>query len=299
MGDNAKKFVSIRGQRMAYVERGSGPALVFLHGNPTSSFLWRNLIAPLSRSHRCLAPDLIGMGDSDKLREVGPEAYAYATHQAYVDAWFDAVLPREPVVLVLHDWGSALGFDWARRHPERVRGIAYMEAILGSIPLRALPEPAQRFFAAIRSPAGEALVLEENAFVERMLAPGGTLVPLSAADADEYRRPFREPGESRRPTLSWPRLLPYDGEPAEIVGLAERYRSWLKTSTVPKLLVIAEPGRILTPELLAECRSFPNQREITVPGLHYPQEDSPLPIVAALEDWLPTRAGAQAEAVAS
>jgi haloalkane dehalogenase len=298
MGENAKKFVSIRGQRMAYVERGRGPALVFLHGNPTSSFLWRHQIAPLSRSYRCLAPDLIGMGDSDKLPETGASAYAYATHQAYVDAWFDAVLPRESVVLVLHDWGSALGFDWARRHPERVRGIAYMEAILGALPLRALPEAAQRFFAAIRSPAGEPLVLDENVFVERMLSPESTLVPLSAADADEYRRPFREPGEGRRPTLSWPRLLPYDGEPTEIVALADRYRSWLKTSPLPKLLVIAEPGRILTPELLAECRSFPNQREITVPGLHYPQEDSPQQITTALEAWLPTLAGAKA-AIAS
>ena len=139
MGENTKKFSNIRGRRMAYIERGTGPALVFLHGNPTSSFLWRHQIAPLSRSYRCLAPDLIGMGDSDKLPETGASAYAYATHQAYVDAWFDAVLPREPAVLVLHDWGSALGFDWARRHPERVRGIAYMEAILGALPLRALP----------------------------------------------------------------------------------------------------------------------------------------------------------------
>jgi haloalkane dehalogenase len=287
MPDNPKKTLRIRGFQLAYVDRGQGAAVVFLHGNPTSSHLWRKLIAPLSARYRCLAPDLIGMGDSDKLPETGPGAYAFATHQAFLDAWFEAVLPREPVVLVVHDWGSALGFDWARRHPERVLGICYMEAILGSMPLRVLPPAAQTFFAAIRSPAGEALVLEQNVFLERMVSPESTLVPMSQEDADEYRRPFRDAGEARRPTLSWPRLLPYDGEPAEICALADRYRAWLAASSVPKLFVNAEPGRLLVGALRDECRKFSNQHEITVPGLHYPQEDSPMEIAAALQAWLP------------
>ncbi|HEX6242325.1 MAG TPA: haloalkane dehalogenase [Polyangiales bacterium] len=298
MSENGKHFVNIRGFRLAYVERGSGSVLVFLHGNPTSSYLWRNLMGPLSARYRCLAPDLIGMGDSDKLPETGPDAYGFGTHQAFLDAWFEAVVPREPVVLVVHDWGSALGLDWARRHPERVRGIAYMEAIMGSMPLSALPPAGQTFFAAIRSDAGEQLVLKDNVFLERMLSPESTLVPISAADADEYRRPFRQPGEARRPTLSWPRLLPFDGEPPEICALVERYRAWFSRSSVPKLFVDAQPGRILVGPLRELCSSFPNQRRVTVPGLHYPQEDSPMEIVAALEAWLPTLDQTAAEAQA-
>lgn len=299
MSENDKQFATIRGFRVAYVERGTGHALVFLHGNPTSSYLWRKLIGPLSARHRCLAPDLIGMGDSDKLPETGRDAYGFATHQAFLDAWFDAVLPREPVVLVVHDWGSALGFDWARRHPERVRGVAYMEAIMGSMPLSALPPAGQQFFAAIRSDAGEALVLEQNVFLERMLSPESTLSPIGAMDADEYRRPFREPGEARRPTLSWPRLLPFDGEPAEICALIDRYRSWLMRSDVPKLFVDAQPGRILVGPLRELCSTFPNQRHVLVPGLHYPQEDSPMEIVAALDAWLPALESTQSQARAS
>lgn len=283
----ANDFVTIQGFRMAYVERGTGPTLVFLHGNPTSSYLWRQLIAPLSARYRCLAPDLIGMGDSDKLPETGKDAYAFATHQAFLDGWFDAVLPEQPVVLVLHDWGAALGLDWARRHPQRVRGVAYTEAVMGSQPLGVMPPEAQRFFAQIRSDAGEALVLEQNLFLERMLAPGSTLRPIRTEDAEVYRAPFREAGEARRPTLSWPRLLPYDGEPAEVSALTERFRVWLAGSALPKLFINAEPGRLLVGALREACRAFPNQREVTVPGLHYPQEDSPMEMLAALEAWLP------------
>ncbi|HEY6880362.1 MAG TPA: haloalkane dehalogenase, partial [Polyangiales bacterium] len=248
--------------------------------------LWRKMIEALSARYRCMAPDLIGMGDSDKLPESGPAAYSFADHSRFLDGWFDAVAPSDPVILVMHDWGAALGLDWARRNPTRVRAVAYMEAVLGALPSNSLPAPAAAFFAAIRSAEGERLVLQDNVFLERMLTPESILRPLSDAERDAYRRPFREPGEGRRPTLTWPRLLPFDGEPAHIVAIAAQYRAWLARSAIPKLLVVAEPGRILTPAMRALCASFPNQREVTVPGLHYPQEDSPEEVTSALREWL-------------
>lgn len=281
-----KKTLLVHGRAMAYVDRGVGAPVVFLHGNPTSSFLWRHSIAGLETRHRCLAPDLIGMGDSDKLPDSGPDAYGFATHRAFLDAWFDTIVPKEPVVLVVHDWGSALGFDWARRHPSRVRGVAYTEAILGSVPSADLPPPAQEFFRRLRSPEGEKMVLDDNVFLERMLAPGGTLVTLSPEVREEYRRPFRAKGEGRRPTLSWPRLLPFDGEPKTICELTDAYRAWLATSDVPKLFIDVEPGRLLVGALRDACRAFPNQTTVTVRGLHYPQEDSPAEVTAALASWL-------------
>ncbi len=281
-----KKKVRIEGYDLAYVDQGEGPVVVFLHGNPTSSFLWRHPIAALAPRFRCLAPDLVGMGDSDKLREAGDTAYSFARHRAFVDAWFDTIVPDERVVLVVHDWGSALGFDWGRRHPERLRGVAYTEAILGSMPSSDLAPPAQAFFRAIRSADGERLVLEDNVFLERMLAPGGFLVTPSEAVCVEYRRPFLERGEARRPTLSWPRLLPFDGAPAEICAITDASREWLARTETPKLFVNAEPGRLLVGALREECRRFPNQTEVVVRGLHYPQEDSPPEFVVALADWL-------------
>lgn len=284
----AKKFVRVHQGTVAYVERGQGTPVVFIHGNPTSSYLWRNIIGPLESGYWCLAPDLIGMGDSSKLRETGPDAYSYATHQRYIDGWFDAVLPHQNVVLVVHDWGSALGFEWARRHPSRVLGIAYMEGLIGTTPTSLMPPPARAFFQRIRSPEGEQMVLADNMFLERMVAAESTLRPMAAVDADEYRRPFLEPGEARRPTLSWPRLLPFDDEPAEMVALIDRYRAWLAESRVPKLFINTEPGRLMVGPLRDLCRALPDQTEVTVPGLHYPQEDSPMEIVAALQAWLPT-----------
>lgn len=286
MAQPSKRKVSIDGLQMAYVDRGQGLPVVFLHGNPTSSYLWRNMIGPLSAEYRCLAPDLIGMGDSDKLPDARPDSYSFATNRSFLDAWFEAVVPGEPLILVVHDWGSALGFDWARRHAKRVRGIAYMEAILGSIPLRTLPVPGQEFFRLIRSPAGEALVRDENLFLERMLTPESISGPLTDADRDEYRRPFRSADAGRWPTLSWPRQLPYDGEPAEICAIADEYRSWLARSSVPKLFVNAEPGRLLVGAMREACRAFPEQREVTVKALHYPQEDAPAEVTRALAEWL-------------
>jgi len=276
-----KRFVSVRGQRMAYVERGTGAPIVFLHGNPTSSYLWRNVIPPLAARYRCIAPDLIGMGDSDKLLPSGPERYGFEEHQAFLDGWLEQVVPEGPVLLVVHDWGSALGFEWARRFPERVRGIAYMEAIVGVRAWEDFPPPARELFEGLRSPLGEQLVLEQNLFVEQLL-PRSILRTLAPEELAEYRRPFAEPGEARRPTLSWPRQLPIGGEPKAICTMVERYAAFLAESPLPKLFINAEPGRLLTGSLRDRCRRWPNQRELTVRGLHYVQEDSPDEIGAAV-----------------
>jgi haloalkane dehalogenase len=280
-----KKNVRVLGHTMAYVERGEGAPVVFLHGNPTSSFLWRNVIAPLSARCRCLAPDLIGMGDSDKLAPSGPDAYSFFRHREFLDGFLDAMRFDRPVVLVVHDWGSALGFDWARRNPDRVRGIAYMEAIVGPLTWEGWPPAARGLFEALRSPEGERMILEQNVFVEQIL-PGGVLRGLSADELAEYQRPFREPGEARRPTLSWPRAIPIDGQPADVNAVAERYAAWLAEAPIPKLFVNAEPGAVLVGSRRDACRRWPNQREVTVRGHHFVQEDSAPEIAAALGDWL-------------
>lgn len=268
---------------MAYVEAGRGDPVVFLHGNPTSSYLWRNVIPHLERHARCLAPDLIGMGRSGRPAGV---AYRLADHGAYLDAWFRALGLEggAPVALVVHDWGSALGFDWARRHPERVRGIAYMEAIVTPLTWDDWPESARGLFRAMRSPAGEDLVLERNVFVERIL-PASIRRRLSEEEMAAYREPFAEPGEGRRPVLTWPREIPIDGEPADVDGLVRRYEEWLAASPVPKLFVNADPGSILVGRPREVCRRWPNQTEVTVPGIHFVQEDSAEAIGAALRDW--------------
>lgn len=276
-----KKFQEVNGRKLAYVERGQGAPLIFLHGNPTSSFLWRNIIAPLSVHYRCIAPDLIGMGDSDKLPGTGDERYSFFEQQRYLDGFLEGLKLEQPFVLVVHDWGSALGFDWLRRNSERVRGLAYMEAIVGSREWSSLPAPAAEMFQALRSARGEEMILQNNFFIEHIL-PGGILRKLTSEEHDEYRRPFREAGEARRPTLAWPRQLPFSGEPRVICELVEGYTAFLAQSPVPKLFINAEPGRVLVGALREACRRWPNQREVTVNGLHYVQEDSPAEIAAAL-----------------
>lgn len=285
--ENLKQFRYINNTRLAYVERGAGRPMLFLHGNPTSSFLWRNILGPLSADNRCFAPDLLGMGDSDKLGGDDPERYSFFVQQRYLDGFIESLQLDQPVILVVHDWGSALGFDFARRFPERVRGIAYMEAITGIRAWEAMPPQARELFRALRSPAGEQMILEQNAFIERLL-PLSVLRALTPEEHDEYRRPFREPGEARRPTLSWPRQLPIGGEPKEICALVERYAAFLAESPIPKLFVNAEPGRLLTGELRDACRRWPNQSEVTVAGLHYVQEDSPTEITSAIRAWART-----------
>jgi len=257
---------------MAYVDTdsggGSGRTVVFLHGNPTSSYLWRNVIPEVSGIARCLAPDLIGMGASG----ASGGGYAFADHAAYLDAWFDA-LDLGKVVLVGHDWGGALAFDRARRHPERVAGIAYMETIVRPLTWDEWPENARAVFQGMRSAAGETMVLEKNVFVERIL-PASILRKLAPEEMDAYRDRFREPGEGRRPTLTWPRQIPIDGEPPEMVATAQAYAAFMAASPLPKLFVNAEPGSILVGAQRDFCRSWPNQQEVTVSGSHFVQEDS-------------------------
>jgi haloalkane dehalogenase len=281
----AKKFVDVKGKRMAYVEIGSGDPVVFLHGNPTSSYLWRNIMPHVQGQGRCLAPDLIGMGDSDKLEESGPDSYRFVEHREYLDACLDALGVTENVTLVVHDWGSALGFDWARRHPDRVKGIAYMEAVVRPMEWDDFNQQARPVFEGFRSRNGEAMVLEKNIFVERVL-PGSVLRGLSDAEMAVYRRPFAEAGEDRRPTLTWPRQIPLGGEPADVVAIANDYAAFLAGSRIPKLFVNAEPGAILIGPQREFCRSWPNQKEVTVKGAHFIQEDSPHEIGAAISEWL-------------
>ncbi len=280
-----KKFVRVLGKRMAYVEMGTGETIIFQHGNPTSSYLWRNIMPALSSKGRCIAVDLIGMGDSDKLDDPGPASYGYLEHRRHLFAAFEALEIGEAVTLVVHDWGSALGFDWAYQHPDRVRGIAYMEAIVRPLTWDEWPAEARGIFQAFRSAAGEELILERNLFLERVL-PGSVLRQLSEEEMQNYRRPFARPGEDRRPTLSWPRQLPIDGEPEDVSAIVAEYAAWLAESGLPKLFINADPGAILTGAQREFCRRFPNQREVTVSGAHFIQEDSPEPIAQAIGTWL-------------
>jgi len=264
------------------VEVGAGDPIVFLHGNPTSSYLWRNVMPHVEPLGRCLAPDLIGMGGS------GPAEggrYRFEDHRRYLDAWLDGVGVRGDVTLIVHDWGSALGFDWARRHRDAVKAIAYMEAIVMPVKWSDWPEGARSIFQAMRSAAGEEIVLEKNVFVERIL-PASVIRDLSEAEMAEYRRPFIEKGESRRPTLTWPREIPIEGEPADVAKIVGDYAGWLSRSDVPKLFVDADPGSILTGRQRDFARTWPSQREVTVAGAHFIQEDSPHEIGAAIHDWL-------------
>ncbi len=272
-----RRHAAVLDTEIAYVDTGAGDPVVFLHGNPTSSYLWRNVIPEVEPHARCLAPDLVGMGDS------GPApdgSYRFADHARYLDAWFDALLPTQSVTLVGHDWGSVLGFYWARRHPERVRGLAYMEAIVRPVSWEEWPEDARGIFRGMRSEKGEDLVLQRNVFVERIL-PSSVLRDLTEEEMDVYRRPYVTE-ESRRPTLAWPRELPIDGEPEEVVRIVDDYSGWLKESDVPKLFVNAEPGSILTGAQREFCKSWKNQDEVTVRGAHFIQEDSPREIGEAV-----------------
>lgn len=277
----------VLGQSMAYIEVGEGDPIVFLHGNPTSSYLWRNVIPHLQGLGRCIAPDLIGMGDSAKLPNSGPDTYTFTEHRHYLDALLAALEVNERVTLVLHDWGCALGFDWAQRHHTAVRGIAYMEGIVRPRRWSDWPEPTQRVFQSLRGATGEHMVLAENFFVETLL-PRSMLRTLTDAEMDEYRRPFAEPGEGRRPTLTWPRQIPVEGEPADVTAIVQANADWLTESTIPKLFINGDPGASLSGALREFCRALPAQKEVTVQGRHFLQEDSPDEIGQAIATWLRT-----------
>jgi len=281
-----KKTVDILDSRMAYHERGEGAPVLFLHGNPTSSYLWRDVIAELAGRGRLIAPDLIGMGDSAKLKDVKPDTYGFTTHRKYLDAFIDAVIgPSEKILFVIHDWGSALGFDWANRHRDRVRGLAYMEGIVRPIAgWEEWSEAATPIFQGFRSEKGESMILDRNMFVERVL-PGSVLRKLSEAEMAEYRRPFLA-REDRWPTLTWPRQIPIAGEPADVVAIVADYAKWMAQNDIPKLFVNADPGAILIGPVRDFCRSWKNQTEVTVPGSHFIQEDSAAAIGKAIADWM-------------
>jgi len=284
-----KRRQGVLNGEMAYVEVGEGDPIVLLHGNPTSSYLWRNVLPHLASRGRCIAPDLIGMGDSDKLPNSGPNSYRFVEHRQYLDALLQALNVRERVTLVIHDWGSALGFDWANRHREAVKGIAYMEAIIRPQDWghwdNANMRPALQ---ALRSAAGESMVLQDNFFIEQIL-PKAILRTLSAEEMAAYRRPFAEPGEGRRPTLTFVRQIPIEGEPADVAEIVAGYADWLASSRVPKLFVKAEPGLLISGGANLEfARSLPAQTEVTVAGVHYVQEDSPDEIGKAVADWMAT-----------
>jgi haloalkane dehalogenase len=283
-----QQYLDIRGKRMAYFEMGNGDPIVFQHGNPTSSYLWRNIMPALAGHGRCIAVDLIGMGESDKLEPSGPDRYRYAEQRDYLFAAWEALGVRDNVTFVIHDWGSALGFDWARQHADKVSGIAYMEGIVCPVTWETWPHAARDIFQAFRSAAGEQMILEKNLFVERVL-PGSVIRELTTEEMDAYRKPFTRPGEDRRPTLTWPRQIPIDGEPKDVHDIVAAYAEWLTTTPIPKLFINAEPGAILTGPQREFCRTFPNQSEVTVPGIHFIQEDSATEIAAALADWMDTR----------
>ena len=281
-----KKTVDVLDSRMAYHERGEGAPVLLLHGNPTSSYLWRDVIPELQGLGRLIAPDLIGMGDSAKLPNPGPDTYRFTTHRQYLEVFIDTVIGKaESIVLVLHDWGSALGFDWANRHRDRIRGIAYMEAIVRPVASWDEWNPqATPIFQGFRSDKGEAMIIERNMFVERVL-PGSVLRKLTEAEMTEYRRPFLQ-REDRWPTLTWPRQIPIAGEPAEVVEIAQAYAQWMAENRIPKLFVNAEPGAILIGAPREFCRGWRNQTEVTVPGSHFIQEDSGQAIGMALAGWI-------------
>ena len=280
-----KKFATVHGKQMAYIEEGTGDPIVFLHGNPMSSYLWRNVMPHLAGKGRLIAPDLIGMGDSDKLDNSGPDSYTFVEHRKYLFALLEQLGVTDNVTLVIHDWGSGLGFHWAHTHPEAVKGIAFMEAIVETRDSwDQFPDRAREMFQALRSPAGEEMVLDKNLFVEA-LVPGSILRDLTEEEMNEYRRPFANAGEDRRPTLTWPRQIPIEGQPADVTEIVDAYVDWLGKTSIPKLFVNADPGVLITGAVRDRVRSWPNITEVTVPGLHFIQEDAPDEIGVAVRDW--------------
>jgi len=279
-----QQFVDVSGKRIAYLEAGTGDPIVLLHGNPTSSYLWRNIIPELERTGRVIAPDLIGQGDSEKLPvSEGADRYSFEVAFDYLDRLLHEIDAYQNVTLVIHDWGSGLGFHWARHNPERVKGIAYMEAIVMPMTWEDWPEGARGIFQGFRSAKGEDLVLQRNMFVEAVL-PSSILRDLTEEEMIAYRAPFDTP-EHRQPTLNWPRQIPIEGEPAHMVELVEAYGAFMAASPIPKLFINADPGSILVGKQREFCRSWPNQTEVTVKGLHFVQEDSPQEIGQAVAAW--------------
>jgi haloalkane dehalogenase len=284
-----QQIASVRGTTMAYLQEGAGRPIVLLHGNPTSSYLWRDVMPRLRGHGLVIAPDLVGHGDSAKLPGTGDARYSLAEHQAYVDALLEELDVHEDVVLVGHDWGGPLVFDWARRHPDAVAGIAYLETIVMPFTWDGFGDIAE-LFRAWRSPAGEELVLQGNQFVEG-LVPNAIMRTLDDDEWAEYLRPWTTAGEDRRPTLTWPRQIPIDGEPADVHATIEAIAEFLSATTIPKLFINVEPGLAMTDRERSFARTFPNQTEVTVKGLHFAQEDSPDEIGDAIAEFVDRLSG--------
>ena len=278
-----KKTVKVLGKNMAYIENGEGNPIIFQHGNPTSSYLWRNIIPHLENQGKCIAIDLIGMGDSDKLEDEGDNTYSYHVHKKYFDACLKELGIKDDITFVIHDWGSALGFNWAYDNKNSVRGICYMEAIVKTISWDDWPEDGKSIFQGFRSEAGEDLVLKKNLFIEGVL-PGAIIRNLSNKEMDVYRKPFLKEIE-RRPTLDWPRQIPINNKPEEVCNIVKDYSLWMSINEIPKLFINANPGSILKGEQRDFCRKWKNQEEVTVKGSHFIQEDSPKDIGQAISSW--------------
>jgi haloalkane dehalogenase len=280
----SKRFIKVLGRQMSYIEIGRGIPIVFLHGNPTSSYLWRNILPFLEGCGRLIALDLIGMGDSEKLSKDEPDRYRFVGHRRYLEAFLHSVGVNRDVVIVGHDWGGTLGFDWAYRHPSVIRGLVYMETFVRPLTWADLPKSFHSTLKAVRSDAGEKLVLEQNMFIEKML-PSVTMRSLTDTEMDNYRNPYRIPGDSRMPTLTFPREVPLNGEPSDVVSAINDYSKWMQHNSIPKLFINAEPGVFIAGEVRDFCRTWSNQTEVTVPGLHFIQEDSPEQIGTAIANW--------------
>ena len=280
-----RKLITIKGRQMAYVDEGQGDAIVFQHGNPTSSYLWRNIMPHCEGLGRLIACDLIGMGESDKLDNSGPDRYTYAEQRDYLFALWDQIGVGDNVIFVIHDWGSALGFDRSSQNLNRVQGLAYMEAVVKTLNWSDFPDLGRKVFQGFRSEAGESMILDKNMFVERVL-PGAVIRDMTEAEMNVYRKPYLAEGEDRRPTLTWPRQIPIEGEPENVCRIVDDYGAWLAQSDVPKLFINAAPGSILTGEQREFCRTWPNQTEVTVNGIHFVQEDSPDEIGQAVAEFV-------------
>ncbi|MDA9559078.1 haloalkane dehalogenase [Alphaproteobacteria bacterium] len=280
-----KKFIKIKNKNIAYIDEGKGNILLFIHGNPTSSYLWRNIINSLKNNYRCIAPDLIGMGGSDKLDNPSQENYSLKEHIKWFDDFINGIKLDKKIILVIHDWGSAIGFDFAKKYPERIAGIVYMEAIVCPMKWSDWPENATKVFKLMRSDAGEELILEKNIFVERIL-PSSIIRKLSDEEMSNYRKPFLKAGSDRQPTLSWPRQIPLNDEPTEVVDIVRKYSEFMKINNIKKLFINADPGSILIGQQREFCRKWNNQKEVTVKGLHFIQEDSPQDISNEIDIWI-------------
>ena len=278
-----KKNIKVLGKNMSYVEKGEGDPIIFQHGNPTSSYLWRNIIPYVENQGRCIAIDLIGMGDSDKLTDKGNNTYSYHVQKKYFDSCMEELEINKNITFVIHDWGSALGFNWAYEHQQDIKGICYMEAIVKNITWDDWPEDAKSIFQGFRSDAGEDLILKKNLFIEGIL-PNAIIRKLTKSEMSVYRRPFIKEID-RRPTLDWPRQIPINNEPEDVCKIVEDYSSWMSINEIPKLFINADPGSILTGKQREFCRKWKNQQELTVKGNHFIQEDSPEEIGEAISNW--------------